>query len=294
MKEIKNCFICGNDKFSQFIKCKDLLLTKEEFQIVQCEKCGFLFTNPRPQESDIKKYYESDEYISHKSNKKTLFNTAYRLVRNLAIKKKFKLISELKQGNTLLDIGCGTGEFINFFKKNKWEVHGVEPNKDARALAVSNYGLNVKDEESLNYFENNFFDVITMWHVLEHVYPLNQRIEKVKQLLKDDGILIVAVPNCESWDAKFYKEFWAAYDVPRHLYHFSQKTIKLLFENNNLQILKTIPMKFDSYFVSLLSEKYSTGKINYLKAYLNGRKSNSFARKNHNNFSSLIYVLKKS
>lgn len=291
MEQLNKCLICGSKVLKKFLLCKDHFLTKETFSIVECNNCGFRFTNPRPFSYNLNKYYKSEEYISHSNTKKGIINKIYQLVRNYTINKKFNLINNLGTGKSIIDIGCATGEFLNYFKKNNWKTIGIEPNENARNFAIRNFNLDIKDEDSIKEINNNSFDIITMWHVLEHVPLLNERISEIRRILKNDGYLIVAVPNCNSFDARIYKEFWAAYDVPRHLYHFTQSSVESLFKKHCLAIDKIIPMKFDSFYVSLLSEKYKTGKQNFHKAFFNGIKSNYFGRKNDNNYSSLIFVI---
>jgi 2-polyprenyl-3-methyl-5-hydroxy-6-metoxy-1,4-benzoquinol methylase len=192
-----------------------------------------------------------------------------------------------------LDIGCGTGEVLEYFTKKGWDTKGIEPSDNARSYAVENLGLSVEKEEYLQKLKEKSFDVISMWHVLEHVPQLNKRMEQVKNIMKDDGVAFIALPNYKSWDGEYYKKHWAAWDVPRHLYHFSKDTFKLLAINHGLKIVEILPMKFDAFYVSLLSEKYQSKKINYMKAFFQGLKSNNWAKKNGDDYSSLIYVLRK-
>jgi 2-polyprenyl-3-methyl-5-hydroxy-6-metoxy-1,4-benzoquinol methylase len=293
MEEIKQCLICGNDKFTEFLVCKDHFLTNETFKIVKCSSCGFAFINPRPEKDQLQKYYESIEYISHSGTSKGIINTVYKKVRRYTHKKKFKLVSNYAKGNSILDIGCGSGELLSLFKENNWKTFGIEPNDNARNFAISEYGLNVNNEESISGISNKSIDVVTMWHVLEHVSELNERISEIKRTLKENGVLFVAVPNNISYDAEYYKEFWAAYDVPRHLYHFTPDTIKKLLEKYKFSIIEMLPMKFDSYYVSMLSEKYKTGKNNIIRAFFIGFKSNLKAREK-SAYSSQIYIVRNT
>ncbi|MCF8297507.1 MAG: class I SAM-dependent methyltransferase [Saprospiraceae bacterium] len=292
MEEISKCFVCESEKFNNYLSCTDWFLSKEKFDLVECDNCGFIFTNPRPEENIIGKYYESEDYVSHTTEKKSVLNNIYEFVRKRKIKSKYKLISKEANGNKILDIGCATGELLNYFKQKNWDTYGIEPNEKARNFAIENYELNINGEEELKDFPDESFDVIMMWHVLEHVPLLNERIKELKRLLKPNGVIFIAIPNPDSWDAKHYKEYWAAYDVPRHLYHFTQKATKKLLERNNFRVSKIIPMKFDSFYICLLSEKYLSGSIKYLKAIKNGLKSNFYAKRNKNNYSSLIYMVK--
>jgi 2-polyprenyl-3-methyl-5-hydroxy-6-metoxy-1,4-benzoquinol methylase len=294
MEKIEKCPICEMEVLEPFLNVTDYFLTKEQFTIVNCKNCGFRFTNPRPQQSKLSDYYKSVEYISHSNNKKGITNKIYHLIRNHNHKKKFSLIKKYSNnGKSILDIGCATGEFLNFFKQRGWKTTGVEPGVEAGKFAKEQYNLDVYDEREIINFADKSYDVITMWHVLEHVPSLNERMKEISRLINENGILVIAVPNSNSYDAKYYKNFWAAYDVPRHLYHFTKETLLLLIEKHGFMLEKISPMKFDSYYVSLLSEKYKNGKPNFLNALYTGFISNYKARKSSNN-SSIIFVCKKS
>lgn len=294
MEELKNCPICNHSSFSHFLNCIDYTVSRKTFNIVSCEYCGFKFTNSRPEKEAIGKYYESEDYISHSNSKKGLFNIIYQAVRKYTIRKKVKLISNIsrkkKEGKSILDIGCGTGEFLNACKNKGWRTLGIEPGKQARKYAISHYGIEVKEESALTSLEDQTFDVITLWHVLEHVHELNERMRELRRLVKPEGKLIIAVPNYLSYDAAHYGTYWAAYDVPRHLYHFSPNTMTQLLGNYGIQIQKMLPMKFDSFYVSLLSEKYKSGKTNFLKAFVIGLKSSKLSQKAVKKSSSIIYI----
>lgn len=280
----------NNTHLKPFLNCVDHTVSRETFSIFIDEKAELLVTTPRPQNADLGKYYESDDYISHSNSNTSLFNKAYLIVRNYAIKKKIKLLKSFHSaGNELLDIGTGTGDFLEASKKKGWAIHGVEPNNKANKIAEGKTGIKINDD--INQILNKKFDLITMWHVLEHVPELNFYISNLKKLLKADGALIIAVPNHKSYDAKYYKENWAAYDVPRHLWHFSQKAMKSLFEQKGMKVINILPMKFDAFYVSLLSEKYKTGRSNFLKAIYIGLRSN-YKAKLTGEFSSLIYIIK--
>jgi 2-polyprenyl-3-methyl-5-hydroxy-6-metoxy-1,4-benzoquinol methylase len=291
MELLKNCPVCGAEKFEPFISGKDYFLSGEKFEIVKCKGCGFRFTNPRPKAEDLGKYYESAEYISHSDSKKGIFAAVYQQVRKYTLGRKLALISKFQQKGEILDIGCATGQFLNYMSERGWKTTGIEPDEKTRARAISEYGLQVFPEEKLYSFTKASFDVITMWHVLEHVSDLNGRMEQLKNLLKPQGTLIIAVPNCDAYDAKKYGEFWAGYDLPRHLYHFTKSDINLLAEKFGLTIVNILPMKFDAFYVSLLSEKYKSGKMRWMPALWNGFWSNLNSGQK-NGHSSLIYVIK--
>jgi len=291
MELLKNCPICDASDFELFISGNDYFLSGESFQIMRCKKCGFRFTNPRPEAEKLGQYYQSAEYISHSNNRKGILNFLYQLVRKYLLFRKYALICKFYNAGEILDIGCATGHFLNLMQKKGWKTTGIEPDEKTRMWAKSKFNLNIFPEEQLEEFAEASFDVITMWHVLEHVSDLNTRIAQISRLLKKEGILIIAVPNCKSYDAIKYLGFWAGYDLPRHLSHFCVSDIYKLTKKYNLIIHEIKPMTFDAYYVSLLSEKYKTGKIRWFSGLFNGFWSN-IKSANINNFSSLIYLIK--
>lgn len=274
---------------NHFLSVKDHSVSQEMFDLYYDETFDMLLTHPQPSLDNLGRYYESDNYISHTDGNKSLFEKIYQFVKNIALKNKLNLINELSPAKgKLLDIGAGTGDFLLVAKNNGWDTFGTEPSEKARTIAIKK-GVSIIDATSI--LDNHSVDVITMWHVLEHVPDLENQIKELKRLLKPNGTLLVAVPNFKSFDATHYGKFWAAYDVPIHFWHFSKKAIELLFQKENLQLQKVLPMKFDAFYVSLLSEKYKTGKMNYLKAIYVGLKSNWFGYRKKE-YSSHIYVIK--
>lgn len=292
LEKIKKCPICNHDKFVLHITCKDYLISGELFEITQCTNCSFLFTNPRPASDNLASYYESDTYVSHSNKSNNLTNFIYKIARHFTLNHKLKIINDITNIKTILDYGCGTGHFLTSCKKNGWSINGFEPNNAARKHAILNTDTTIFSK--LSEIEKlNDISLITLWHVLEHIPDLNNIFSILKSRLSSNGKFLIAVPNSNSFDAIHYKKYWAAYDVPRHLYHFSMNTMMQFLQHHGLKIYKTIPMKLDSYYVSLLSEKSINGKNNYIKSFINGYKSNVYANKNKNNYSSLIYIAGK-
>ena len=278
----------------RYITVKDHSVSGEEFQLFYNEELDMLETFPEPSLEKLSRYYKSDDYISHTNSQRNLFEKAYHLVRVISLKRKLKLIESFHpEEKKLLDFGCGTGDFLQVAKQNNWIVSGIEPNEKARIIANTKTNNSVFEVEHLMKIEPNSFDVITLWHVLEHLPKLEEHISILKSTLKPKGILIIAVPNYKSYDAKYYKEFWAAFDAPRHLWHFSQQSISKLVDKENMKVIKTLPMKWDSYYVSLLSEKYKSGKMNLFNAFRIGCLSN-YKAKQSREYSSLIYIIKNS
>ena len=273
-----------------FISCIDHSVSGEKFDLLYDDEYDMLITTPQPDPEKLQKYYETEEYISHTDSKKNAFEKIYQLIKKYSLNKKIKLVNKhTSKKGSMLDIGAGTGDFLLAAKKNGWITQGIEPNENARNLAK---GKKIQLVDDINNLNGKKYDVITMWHVLEHIPNLIEHIKTLQNLLIDEGVLIIAVPNYKSYDANYYKEFWAAYDVPRHLWHFSKKSIENLFLKERLKVIKTKALKFDSYYVSLLSEKYKTGQMNPIKAFYIGLKSNLKA-KSTGNYSSIIYIIKK-
>lgn len=271
-----------------YLKTKDHSVSKENFELHLDEDLNMLVTQPQPE--NLNPYYDSAAYISHTDASESFVDKIYQGVKKINLKNKLKIVQKHSSGKKLLDVGAGTGDFLVVAKENGWSVHGVEPNSKANAKA-SEKGLELKT--TLEDFANQKFDVITLWHVLEHMPNLTDQVTRLSNLLTEDGIVIIAVPNFKSFDALHYKNFWAAFDVPRHLWHFSKTAISKLFQKENMQLLKTYPMVFDAFYVSLLSEKYKTGKQNFITAFFIGLRSNLKAWRTKE-YSSLIYVLKKA
>ncbi len=271
-----------------YLNSKDYSVSGEEFQLLLDSDLDMLVTQPQPKELD--KYYQSDAYISHTDSSETSVDKIYQTVKKYNLQKKVKLAQRYAQTKkTLLDVGAGTGDFLLYAKQKGWSVTGVEPNERAQQRALEK-GLKLyPDLESLS---EKKFDIITLWHVLEHLPNLDGQIQKLVSCLEEDGTLIIAVPNYKSYDAHYYKNFWAAYDVPRHLWHFSRTSIKKIFGKYKMKVVATQPMLFDAFYVSLLSEKYRWGKQHFLRAFLIGLTSNIMAWRTKE-YSSLIYIIKK-
>ena len=293
MISISNCPICSGNNLLNKLECIDHSTSKEKFTIVSCETCDFTFTNPRPKEDSLGDYYKSDNYISHTNNTKGLFNWLYHTVRKYAIGTKLNLLTKISKNKNHLDIGCGTGDFLNACKNAGYNTKGIEPSILAREQAIKNFNLSVSGNTDLDQYNNDQFDSISLWHVLEHIPSLNKTIKDFNRILSEKGKVIVAVPNHKSWDAEYYKEFWAGWDVPIHLWHFSKLSIEKLFYKYNFLLIEEKKMVFDSFYVSILSEEFKTGKKNFIKGLVIGLVSNiigTFTKKGH---SSIIYVFEK-
>jgi 2-polyprenyl-3-methyl-5-hydroxy-6-metoxy-1,4-benzoquinol methylase len=275
-----------------YITVKDHSVSGEEFQLLHNKELDMLETFPQPSLEQLPQYYKSEDYISHTDSRRNLFEKVYHLVKGISLKRKLKLINSLLlEEKKLLDVGCGTGDFLHVAKQGDWIVSGIEPNEKARSIANTKTSNSVFKVDHLLKLEPDSFDVITLWHVLEHLPKLKEHISIFKSILKPTGTLVIAVPNHKSYDAKYYKEFWAAFDAPRHLWHFSQRSISSLVEKEKMKVVKTLPMKWDSYYVSLLSEKYRSGKMNIFNAFRIGWRSNLKAKRS-GEYSSLIYIAK--
>lgn len=290
MYEIDRCPVCSGNTFLPFGKAKDYTVSHETFDLVKCSKCEFLITSPRPHDVDLGKYYQSADYISHTAKATTTFDKLYERSRELALNWKLTLVKKFISSDhpILLDYGCGTGFFLKKMQQNGFNIAGVEPSMIARTNAekITTTHIQTRIEEV-----DQAFDVITLWHVLEHVSNLNELITQLKARLNPNGTLIIAVPNYKSEDSKKYGTTWAGFDVPRHLWHFEQKTMKQLLQNHQLKVIDTIPMKLDAFYVSMLSEKYRNGRqsiLTFTKGFFTGLLSNIKAK--NKNYSSIIYI----
>lgn len=290
------CPACHSENIVFCLTAKDHTVSQMNFDIWHCNDCSLRFTQDIPSIQDIGPFYQSANYISHSNTKKGLVNQIYHLVRNYTLGLKARQIKQftgLSKGR-ILDIGAGVGAFAATMKKAGWWVTALEPDENARKNAAETFGLNLSFPDALYTFSENSFDVITLWHVLEHVHDLQGYWKSFHTCLPKGGKLVVAVPNYTSVDAIHYGAAWAAYDVPRHLYHFSPASMQALATQNGFSLVKTQPMWFDAFYVAMLSEQYKTGKINYWSAFIQGLKSNWAALSNRNKCSSVIYVMEKN
>jgi 2-polyprenyl-3-methyl-5-hydroxy-6-metoxy-1,4-benzoquinol methylase len=290
---ITNCPICLSTEFVNFLECKDYTTSDKFFKINKCNFCGFKFTNPRPNEDQMSYFYSSPSYISHTNTTKGIINRLYKIARSITISKKISWINSISPQGILLDYGSGTGEFLNALKRKGWKTRGVEPYAVARNFSILNYQLNIFGPGEMNMLKTERFDVITLWHVLEHIHGLDETIINLKGILNPEGKLIIAVPNSDAYDAKYYQSYWAAYDLPRHLYHFNTDTIEKLFLKHQLKVIKRFPMILDVFYISMLSEKYKKHTFGILKGVLTGIffsiKTNWFK----SGYSSQVYVIEK-
>lgn len=298
LEELEQCPVCKSTEYKVYLEAKDNTVSHKKFQVVRCESCGFLYTNPRPSAESIGTYYESMDYISHHDEGKDVMSKIYNRVRNYTTQQKIKLLEKsVRRIGTLLDIGSGTGFFLTEAKAAGWRVTGTEPDQQARKVGTARVGEEIFENIWDTPLASKSYDAITMWHVLEHVHLLNETFDWLHEHLNPQGRLFIAVPNPESEDAKRFKENWAAYDVPRHLYHFTKTSMKQLAGIHGFRVESILPMWFDSYYVSLLSSRYEQGETKVPLGVWEGTASNWKGRSNAEgepNTSSLIYVLAKA
>ena len=292
---IKICPLCGGERLERFLTCVDHCVSGESFYLCRCADCGFLFTQDFPSEDEIGRYYETPAYISHSDTHKGLVNKLYHRVRAYMLKRKARLVESAAHRHTgrLLDVGTGTGYFPDTMCRRGWQVEAVEKNAGARDFARERFGLEVKPENALKTMPAGGFDVITLWHVMEHLEHLDETWDELYRLLADRGTLVVAVPNCTSFDAGRYGAYWAAYDVPRHLWHFTPATMQRLALKHGFVLAARHPMPFDAFYVSMLTERYMRRRGAFVRGCLTGVLAwfSSLVRKDRS--SSMIYVFRK-
>ncbi len=294
MQKLTECPVCHTTNLAPFLSCNDYTVSHETFHLQRCLSCGFVMTNPRPGPDQLPAYYKSEAYISHSNKSTNLVDVIYKAARTFTLKWKIRLLEKysLKPPTSILDFGCGTGDFLQLCAENGLAIEGIEPSPLARNEATHKTGREIKS--SINEISTQS-DALTLWHVLEHVTDLNETLEKLRDALTKNGTMFIAVPNLNSADAEHYGEHWAAYDVPRHLWHFSQNSMEKLLANHELKLTTTVPMRLDAYYVSMLSEKYRLGKNTIAtmgRAISQGWKSNRRAQKTRE-YSSLIYIVRK-
>jgi 2-polyprenyl-3-methyl-5-hydroxy-6-metoxy-1,4-benzoquinol methylase len=291
-----SCPACKSTSIKEALTAKDYTVSNKIFAVWECGNCSFRFTQDVPNATAIAPYYQSDAYVSHSDTQEGLVNRLYHIVRRYTLKGKCILIQQytgLQRGN-LLDIGAGTGAFAHAMQLAGWEITALEPDENARKISLNKYQLQLQSSENIYEMPSNQFDAITMWHVLEHVHDLHGYLEKFSTILKPNGTVFIAVPNYTCYDAKSYQQYWAAYDVPRHLYHFSPKSMELLAAAKGFTVKAFKPMWFDSFYVAMLSEQYKNGKNNLFKAFFTGVITTLQSLMNVKKSSSIIYVLQKA
>lgn len=292
--EHSNCLVCKSTNLKMSFEATDHFVSGENYEVFECADCGFVFTQAIPSADTIAPYYKSEEYISHSNTQKGLVNKLYHKVREVMLNRKHRLIKELTPGKELLDIGCGIGYFPYFMKNKGFNASGMELDADARKFASENYGLNIQDPETLlSKPEVDKYNVITLWHVMEHLHDTERYLKWIHQSLKPDGALVIALPNCSSYDAKHFKRYWAAYDVPRHLWHFTPKTFEPYLSQFGFELKAVKRLPFDAYYNSLMSAKYRKDFIALVSGFVIGFISNVKSFFCPKTTSSVIYILRK-
>lgn len=294
-KHYSACPACGSIEIKPVMTVKDHSVTGESFPIFSCPRCTLRFTQDVPAAHEIGRYYQSQDYISHTNTSRGIVNRVYKIVRASMLRRKRKLVEKytgVRKG-MILDLGSGVGSFASEMKRSGWQVTGLEPDEGARATARSIYGIELDDTDGFYRLKPESFDAVTLWHVLEHVHELEAYIAQLKTVLKENGRLFIAVPNYTCGDAAAYGPFWAAYDVPRHLYHFSPAAMEALMTRFGLKIISRRPMWFDSFYISLLSGRYKSGRTQWISSLWTGFRSNWKALGNAGRCSSLIYIIRK-
>lgn len=263
---------------------QDYYYSNKIFKLLEIEK-GILKTQNVP--NDIYKYYNDINYIPYQNYKKKLKNILYIIIQKYTMKYKLSIIKKYSNEKNIIDFGCGSGSFLKYMQNNNYDIQGYEPNKIARQQTENK----IKKQLSTSIDKLNKTNIITLWHVLEHLKNPLKILNKLKKKLYKNGIILIAIPNYKSFDSIYYKKFWAGYDVPRHIYHYSKQGFINYF-SKYFKIIAVIPLFFDSYYISLLSENYKNNSFSFLNAIKIGFQSNWKAKKT-GNYSSLIYVLKQ-
>lgn len=292
----KVCPLCSSQEIAHFLSCTDHFVSSEVFNICRCDNCGFIFTQDYPEESEAGHYYESDNYISHSDTNKEITDKMYQFIRRIMLNRKKRIIRKTTglSAGSILDIGSGTGHFLNTMKLEGWNIKGVEINAKAREYASSCFNIDTISPENIQTLPANSFDCITFWHVLEHFYEPFKFMEEIARLIKSDGVVIIALPNTNSFDSEYYGKRWAAYDVPRHLWHFNSSSFSIFAIKNKFLIVEKRYLPFDVFYISILSEKYRGSKFPVFSGTINGLRFSIRSLSNKSASSSIIYILRKT
>lgn len=292
---LSQCPLCGSSEPRFWASIVDHSITKEVFSLVDCERCGFRSTNPRPDSRTIGRYYQSAKYISHSDASSTIVERLYQVARRIGMRGKYRIVHQLHPHGRILDIGCGTGSFLAYLMSRGYLVQGVEPDLKARERAIAEHGIPVLPSlEQVPGFEQ--FQVVTLWHVLEHLPDLRSSLKRIYAQLADQGVIIIAVPDRGAWDADHYKTAWAAWDVPRHFYHFRQKDVHALLREHGFELIQTRKMWLDAPYIAILSEGYmgSPKLFALLRGGLMGVCSNLISLLTNRPTSSSLYLARKA
>jgi len=289
------CPLCNSEEINLLFSCTDHFVSREVFHIFSCASCGFRFTQDYPEENDIGRYYESADYISHSDTSKGFSNKVYRLARKIMLQRKRVIIERTTglQNGSLLDIGSGTGHFAATMKKGGWTVRGIEINEKARNFSVSNFGLDAIAPDQISEINDSSFDCITLWHVLEHFHDPLKYLSEISRILKQNGICLIALPNSGSYDAEHYGSYWAAYDLPRHLWHFSPETFRMFADKGGFTLKKVMNLPLDVFYISILSKKYGGSKLAFARGIIRALPWAFLSVFNKERSSSVIYILHK-
>ena len=252
--ENTHCIICSSKYASSFISLNDRLSnSSKKYNLLKCI-CGFIYLNPRPDIGEINHYYKLDNYDPHKESFNSFWNTAYHYVQKVTLNWKYRIITKYIKKGSLLDIGGGKGEFAQFINKKGWDVTFQDNMTDLNRRENNSFFV----RELSNVNSTKRFDVITLWHSLEHIHNIKYLFDSINNMLKDSGILIIAVPNMNAPERKFYKYTWAPYDAPRHLYHFNLDSLNKLCQNKGYYIMSKYSLYQDiPYNVILSTSRYS-------------------------------------
>lgn len=292
--EIKACIVCGSTDHQTELLVTDWLVTQEKFNVKRCNKCLFRFTANPPSAEAAGKYYETEEYVEHSDNNDGFINKLYHFGRKWMMKYKLSLIQNLQTGNRLLDVGSGAGYFLNFMQQSGYAVEGVEISEKAVKGCKDKYNIDAYHPSRLigNKIEINV-DIITLWHVFEHVYEYDEYFNSFSKLLSKDGRLIIAMPNYKCLEEKIYRTHWNGYDTPRHLWHFTPETFKKFAADRGFEIVKMKSLPLDPFYNSMISASYKKSFTLLPITLLNGILSSILSSISLKHSSSIVYILKK-
>ena len=294
-QDFNSCPLCGAYGQTPYADCTDFTVSRESYILMRCPECGMVYTSNPPKECDTSKYDKLDLKLKLGDSPAGLIHKLYYYIRLRMLSRKAHIVESqsYRTGGSLLNYGAKTGYFSHKMERRGWKVTSIEKYHEERLFSLEMFHHRMFDVPEMDRLHPETFDVITLWHVFEHCYDPNGLLDKFYKLLRPTGILIMACPNIRSTDAMHYGPYWAAYDVPRHLWHFNTTSLSELAHKHGFTLMHRERMPFDCFYISILSEKHKRHKMAFLRGILYGFHCWLVSLAHPDSSSSMVYVFRK-